>query len=139
VDHGEPVGLLAYIDATPVGWCSVGPRDSFGRIARSPAVTPAAGREAPETTWSTVCYFIHRTYRGRGVARALLRAAVQYAREQGATAFEGYPVRPRSTRFDSHSAFPGVHSVYAEAGFVEVPSAAPTRSVQMIMRRDLDG
>jgi hypothetical protein len=26
VDEGAVPGLLAYIDAKPVGWCSVGPR-----------------------------------------------------------------------------------------------------------------
>jgi GNAT superfamily N-acetyltransferase len=138
VEAGEPVGLLAYIDAEPVGWCSAGPRESFGRIARSPALRPAAGQEAPDGTWSTVCYFVHRRYRGRGVARALLRAAVGYARAHGATAHEGYPVRPRDARLDTNSAFPGAQSVYAEAGFAEVSSAAPTRSSQMIMRRDLE-
>ena len=88
VESGEPVGLLAYIDATPVGWCSASPRDSFGRIARSPALTPVDGQEAPDGTWSTVCYFVHRKYRGRRVGRALLRAAVEYAREHGATISE---------------------------------------------------
>jgi len=135
---GEPVGLLAYLDAEPIGWCSAGPRDSFGRIGRSPALAAVEGQEPPEGTWSTVCYFVHRTYRGRRVAHELLDAAVRYARDHGATAFEGYPVRPRDARFDNNTAFPGVHSMYAEAGFTEVPSRAPDRSVQMIMRRMLE-
>src|SRR5262245_55476314 len=126
---GEPVGLLAYLDAEPVGWCSAGRRDSFGRIERSPALTPVQGHESPEGTWSTVCFFIHRKHRGRRVAHELLSAAVQYARERGATAFEGYPVRPRDTRLDNNSAFPGTYSMFAEAGFTEVASRAPDRSI----------
>jgi GNAT superfamily N-acetyltransferase len=134
---GERVGLLAYVGAEPVGWCSAGPRELFGRITRSPALTPVDGREPPQGTWSTVCYFVHRKYRRRRVAHELLRAAVRFAREQGATAFEGYPVRPRETRLDNNSAFPGTHGMYVDAGFTEVPSRAPDRSIQMIMRRSL--
>jgi GNAT superfamily N-acetyltransferase len=137
VAEGEQVGLLAYVDAEPVGWCSAGPRDSFGRIARSPALTPAVGHEPPEGTWSTVCYFVHRKHRGLQVATRLLREAVQLARENGASAFEGYPVRPRTSRLENSSAFPGSYSMYAAAGFLEVPGKAPDRSIQMIMRLGL--
>src|SRR5215470_3083131 len=33
---GEPVGLLAYRDGEPVGWCAAGPRSRFARAVRSP-------------------------------------------------------------------------------------------------------
>jgi GNAT superfamily N-acetyltransferase len=81
---------------------------------------------------------VHPLTMERWTARALLSAAVEYAREHGATAFEGYPVRPRGSRMDNSSAFPGAYSVYAEAGFAQIPSVAPARSSQMIMRRDLE-
>lgn len=139
VAAGEPVGLLAYADGEPVGWCSVGPRDAFPRIARSVALTPVAGAEAPPGTWSTVCYFVHRKHRKQRIAHALLRAAVEFAGAHGAAAFEGYPVKPRDGKLDNNSAFPGLKSMYDEAGFDEVASRSPDRSIQMIMRRALSG
>lgn len=137
VEAGEVVGLLAYVEGVPAAWCSLGPRSGFGRIARSAALTPVEGAEPPQGTWSTVCYFVHRKYRHLGLGHALLRAATEQAAAAGAQAFEGYPVKPRDSRIDTPSAFPGTHSMYEKAGFTEVPSAAPDRSIQMIMRRSL--
>lgn len=137
VKAGEPVGMLAYQDGEAVGWCSVGPQESFSRIGRSPALTAVAGQESPAGTWSTVCFFVHRKHRKKRVAHALLQAAIAFATEHGATAFEGYPVKPRDGRLDNNSAFPGTKSMYDEAGFSDVASKAPDRSIQMIMRRSL--
>src|SRR5688572_707389 len=36
VDEGRGPGLLGYADGRPVGWCSVAPREEFGRLQRSP-------------------------------------------------------------------------------------------------------
>lgn len=138
VEEGEDVGLLAYADGVPAAWCSIGPRSAFGRLSRSPALTAAEGSEPPEKVWSTVCYFVHRDYRHAGLAHELLRAAVEYARERGAEAFEGYPVKPRDKRIDTPSAFPGTSAMFVQAGFSPVPSRAPDRSIQMIMRRRLN-
>ena len=33
---GAPVGVLAYRDGEPVGWCATGPRSRYGRLLRSP-------------------------------------------------------------------------------------------------------
>jgi GNAT superfamily N-acetyltransferase len=131
------VGLLAYLDRTPAGWCSAGPRESFSRLGRSPALTAVAGQEPPLGTWTTVCFFVHRRYRHRGIAHALLQAALELAEQHGAPAFEGYPVRPRDGALDTNSAFPGTYSMFAEHGFEAVDGKAPDRSIQMIMRRAL--
>lgn len=139
VDAGELVGLLAYVDGAAVGWCSVGPREAYSRLGRSPALTPVDGQEPPPSTWSTVCFFVHRDRRKQRVAHELLAAAVAFAAAHGATAFEGYPVKPRDGRFDNNSAFPGTKSMYTEVGFAEVASKSPDRSIQMIMRRTLSG
>ena len=91
VATGPPPGLLAYIEDTPVGWVAVGPRESFSRLGRSPVTKPVD--DTP--VWSITCFVIDRTYRRRGVATALLDAAVRYAAESGAEAVEGYPVEER--------------------------------------------
>src|SRR5690606_3836483 len=89
VDDGTPVGVLAYRDGEPIGWCSIAPRNSYIKLARSrtmPRKTPA---ETP--TWTVTCFFVARPHRKQGVSRALLEGAVAYARSQGSRVVEGYP------------------------------------------------
>lgn len=111
VAAGTPVGVLAYEDGEPVGWCSVAPRESYAKLARSrtmPRVTPPA-----VATWTVLCFFVVRGRRRQGATRALLDGAVAYARERGAQVVEGYP-------FDSaglSATHRGHSSAFAAAGF----------------------
>ncbi len=116
-------GLLAYEEGVPVGWVSLGPREEFGRIQRSP-VTKAVDDVA---VWSIVCFVIDRSHRGSGVGTALLQAAVEYARDCGAVAVEGYPVEPRRDRMPDIYAWMGLASMFEAAGFVEIARRSETR------------
>lgn len=89
VQQAVPIGVLAYDGDAPVGWCSIAPRETYVKLERSrvmPRVTPA---DIP--TWTVLCFFVARSHRGRGVARALLQGAMEYARAKGARVLEGYP------------------------------------------------
>lgn len=103
VTAGTPIGVLAYDGGAPVGWCSIGPRETYVKLERSkvmPRKTP------PETaTWTVLCFYVARSHRGTGVARSLLRGAVAYARAQGAKVVEGYPsdTSGLSSRHHGHS------------------------------------
>src|SRR5437667_8456975 len=35
VSHPPAPGMLAYVEGRPVGWCGMGPRSEFERLARS--------------------------------------------------------------------------------------------------------
>ena len=45
-----------------------------------------------QPVWSVVCFVVPAEYRRQGVAQALLTGAVAYAKKQGATLVEAYPV-----------------------------------------------
>jgi hypothetical protein len=34
VRHGTPIGVLAYDGDTPIGWCSIAPRETYGALNR---------------------------------------------------------------------------------------------------------
>ncbi|MFC6733201.1 GNAT family N-acetyltransferase [Haladaptatus sp. DYSN1] len=129
-DDGRP-GILAFLDGEPAGWCSVAPRETFVRLARSPVMKPID--DTP--VWSIVCFYVDRAARGRGLTVALLEAAKEYVREQGGSVLEGYPVDPQGERVSPTSAWYGFASAFAEAGFVEVARRKKTRP---IVRFDLD-
>lgn len=87
VQGGTPIGVLAYDGDTPVGWCSVAPRESYLKLERSRSMP----RVSDEPTWTVLCFFVQRSHRGAGAARALLAGALDAARQHGARVVEGYP------------------------------------------------
>ena len=71
--------------------------------------------------------------RGQGVTHALIRAAVDLARHQGALAIEGWPAGSDRRLADG---LLGRESVFAALGFSVVGRPSPRRA---IMRLELDG
>lgn len=118
-----PIGLLAYLEGEPVGWCSVAPRETLlkGALKGAPA---APG----DIVWSIVCFYTPRKRRGLGLGRALLDAAVSAATDRGATVIEAYPVDADSPSYR----FMGVVSMYRAAGFQEVGRAGTRRHVMQL-------
>src|SRR5262245_49606402 len=55
-----PIGVLAYAGGEPVGWCSIAPRESYVKLARSRTMPRVS--EAP--TWTVLCFFVPRPWRG---------------------------------------------------------------------------
>lgn len=129
VEEGTVPGLIGYEDGVPVAWISLAPRHEFGRLQRSRLLRPVDDRPV----WSIVCFFVPREARGRGLARKMLRAAVDFARSRGARLVEGYPVDIHGPT-DPEGLFVGTSSMFADAGFREVARRKPTRPV---MRRTL--
>lgn len=127
VDSGEPPGLIGYLGRTPVGWVSLGPREAYAKLRRSPVMKPVD--EQP--VWSIVCFVVPAAFRGQGVARALLDGAIAYARKRGARLLEAYPVDRRSRSSDDAMWF-GAKSMYDAAGFEEVARRKPLRPVVRI-------
>lgn len=122
-------GLLGYDDSgEPVGWVSLGPREDFAKLARSPVMKPVDG----QPVWSVICFVVPAPHRGRGIARALLAAGVDFARGHGAEAIEGYPVDSPTPPAPQHLWF-GTGGMFRAAGFVEIARRKPTRPVMRLV------
>ncbi|MEL6103028.1 MAG: GNAT family N-acetyltransferase [Pseudomonadota bacterium] len=93
IKKGEKVGLIAFLNAQAVGWCSVGSRETFKR-----SLDGAAPLDAGQT-WSLTCLFVKREYRGNGLSVRLIETAIEYARSQGAAKLDAYPVDPESPSY----------------------------------------
>ena len=124
VERGVAPGLIGYEDGRPVGWISLGPREDYPRLRRSPVMKPVDD----EAVWSIVCFFVNPAARGRGVAEGLLDAAIRYARSRGIRLLEAYPV-DKEERSDPASMFFGSKSMYDRVGFREVARRKETRPV----------
>jgi GNAT superfamily N-acetyltransferase len=113
-------GLLACRDGEAVGWVAIGPRPELVRIERSRA-TPRVD-EVP--VWVIPCITVRPSARGAGVAVALIRAAVAYAKDQGARAVEAYP-RAANERIEDDLAFFGTERLFRRAGFEIIAGPRP--------------
>jgi GNAT superfamily N-acetyltransferase len=138
VDHnareGRAPGLVAYDRGEAVGWTSIGPREDYERLAHSTVLKPIDDRPV----WSIVCFVVGRRSRGRGVARALLDAGIDYARDHGATMLEAYPVEVAGgERIRPADAFRGTVTMFERAGFKVVERRAPSGKAtpRLIVRR----
>jgi ribosomal protein S18 acetylase RimI-like enzyme len=124
VDAGRPPGLIGYRGKVPVGWVSIGPREDYAKLARSPIMKPIDD----QPVWSVVCFVVPAQYRDHGVAQALLAGAVAYAKKHGAKLIEAYPV-DKPSRSNDDSMWFGAKSMYDKAGFSEVARRKPQRPV----------
>ena len=125
-------GLVAWLEDEPAGWCAVGPRSDLNGLKRVFTV-PWKGRDedpADPAVWAVTCLYIRKGFRRRGIASALVLAAVEHARSRGARALEGYPI----TRTDviNEELHVGTVSMFEEAGFRPVSAPSPRRRVMRI-------
>ena len=127
VDDDDIPGLIGYNGKTPVGWIAVAPRDEYGRLRRSSAMKAVDD----QPVWSVVCFVVPSEHRGQGVAQALLKAAVTYAKKNGAKILEGYPI-DKPTRSNDGFMWVGAKSMYDKAGFEEVARHMPQRPIMRI-------
>ena len=128
-------GLVAYLDEEPVGWCAVEPRPAYSGLVRNNRV-PWVGRAEDKTddsVWAVTCLFTRAGFRKRGVGRALVRAATDFARDRGARAVEGYPMTTTANAL-VEELHVGTIGMFADAGYVEISRPTPRRAV---MRVDL--
>ncbi len=113
-----PPGLLGYVDEAPAAWCAVSPRRRYERLMSPRARVFKTIDE--EETWVVNCFFVRREMRGRGLARALLDAAVDHTRKNGGTILEAYPRDDRRDSPSSAELFVGSLTMFESAGFREV-------------------
>lgn len=131
-DSEHTSGLVAYLDDEPVGWVAVEPGNEYQRLGQ----TPWKGRsedEGDETVWAVTCFVVRAGYRGQGITYPLAVATVDFARERGARALEGYPmiVEPGQT-VTWGELYVGHRKAFAAAGFEEVSHPSKRRVVMRI-------
>ena len=129
IDAGILRGYLVFADGMAIGWCNVNDKANFSANSFNGAFghfhTPEKNREK-----AVVCFEIAPEYRMKGVATALLRRAVEDARQEGYIAVEGFPVL-RQERFEWDS--PGPLRLYEKEGFVKTAE----KDSFCIMRKEL--
>lgn len=125
-----PVGVLAYADGKPIGWCSIAPRETFGALERFRSL----GRIDDARVWSVVCFFVDRNFRRQRITLGLLKAAIKYAKSRGAKVIEGYPVEPGQLY-----TYMGSPATFRKAGFRDVTPSGRTRVIMRYVNNQAAG
>ena len=126
VKRGPPPGLLAFDGDLAVGWCQLTPRDAVSALDLNWRLR----RVDDMPVWSISCFFIRVGYRKKGVATALIEAALKAAKRAKAPALEAYPL---DAALSPSSSSTGYATTFARAGFKEIARHFPPRP---IMRYD---
>jgi GNAT superfamily N-acetyltransferase len=134
-DSDTTCGLVGYLDDEPVAWCAVEPRPAYIRLTRP---VTWAGRNEDKTdqgVWAVTCTLTRTPYRWQGFTYQMIAAAVEFARERGAHAVEGYAMLTEPGKVITWGELHvGSRNAFAAAGFREV--IRPTKR-RVVMRIDL--
>jgi GNAT superfamily N-acetyltransferase len=128
-------GLVGYLDNEPVAWCAVEPRPAYVRLTRQVTWTGRNEDKTDEGVWAITCTLIRTPCRWQGFTYQMIAAAVEFARERGARAVEGYGMlTERGKRITWGELHVGSRNAFAAAGFREI--TRPTKR-RVVMRIDL--
>lgn len=131
-----PPGLIAYVDGEVAGWLGFGPLELLPAVKNSKRLTQVDTAPA----WTVVCFRIRRKHQGRGLARLLLRAAVDHVRQAGAPIIQAYPAETREGPMNSTAAYVGTTTLFESEGFERVTKTEATAAnhPRWLMRLRLD-
>ncbi|GLZ76991.1 N-acetyltransferase [Actinorhabdospora filicis] len=136
---GEPgaptAGLIGYRDGEPIAWVAVAPRTRYpGLLGRRVTWAKRDEDKTDPGVWSVTCFFVRKDHRREGLTTVLAKAAADYAREQGATAVEGYAMITVPGKVITWGELHvGPLGAFLDAGYTQV--AQPTLR-RVVMRMD---
>lgn len=122
-----PIGILAYEDGQPIGWCAVGPHERYARAVKTPTYRTKA--EDPLTNvWLVPCFYIHPSARGKAISKLLLETAVELARTHKADAIDGFPFTSTKRR-SGGTIHVGFEPTFSACGFEPLRRPSDSRVV----------
>lgn len=113
-DQNAVGGLLAYKEKQCVGWVAIDPMVKLVGHDCQPS--------GKLNEWSIHCLFVRDGFRGQGISIELIRAAIQFAKSNGAKIISAFPIPGENrNRFPVNEAeFSGRFSTYSKLGFKPV-------------------
>jgi ribosomal protein S18 acetylase RimI-like enzyme len=121
---GAARGVLAYADGKVVGWCNAGPWSQFPMLRDFP-------QEDKDSIGVIFCFVVAPSFRGQGVATALLNAACEQFSAAGLKSAQAKPTKLAEGAAANHL---GPLAMYVAAGF-SVVAELPDGDV--IVRKEL--
>ena len=105
---------LVYDGPTCVGWCQFGPTEELPRIKHQRAYREGL-TALPD--WRITCFFVDKSYRGKGIAAAALEGALQEIAHLGGGTIESYPEDAEGRSVSSSFLHNATASMFERQGF----------------------
>jgi GNAT superfamily N-acetyltransferase len=90
------------------------------------ATQPLDADDLERLAWSVWCIRVRPGHRKQGLSHHLLQGAVEFARQAGAPAIEGYPVDNHGQTVDLTMAYVGTRALFEQAGFTKAADITST-------------
>jgi GNAT superfamily N-acetyltransferase len=113
VGNNEQIGIIAYLNSKPVGWCAVAPREKFIKLEKSRVLK----RIDDEPVWSITCFFLAKEFRRKGISVEILKGVINFCKKKEVKILEAYPIIPYSSNMPAAFAWTGFLSSFKKAGF----------------------
>ena len=114
VREGRAHASLVFDGSDCVGWCQFGSPRELPHIHNERAYF-ATNPALPE--WRITCFFSGKGYRGKGVASAALKGAMEQIKDLGGGRVEGYPEDTEGRKASPAFLFNGALSTFERQGF----------------------
>lgn len=114
VREGRAHASLVFDGVDCVGWCQFGSPQELPRLHNERAYL-ATNPTLPD--WRITCFFSGKGYRGKGVAHAALKGAVEQIAKLGGGLVEGYPEDIEGRKASPAFLFNGALSTFDQLGF----------------------
>ena len=134
VREGRSHAILVYDGKTPVGWCQYGTRDELPRIDAGRGYRKVRPLGGAEKIWRITCFFVDKGYRGQGVSKIALHAALESIRKKGGGIVEAYPVVSKKMAAVPEWRWFGTPNMFRRERF---KSVAPLGTSGLLMRRTI--
>lgn len=93
IQNGTLNGFAAFYEGQIVGFCNADTKDHYFRLSRENQPDSWINVNENDKILAIVCFIVAPDMRRKGVAKALLECACQYAQENGYDYVEGYPLK----------------------------------------------
>ncbi len=128
----EARGLVALAEGRVVGWMKLAPAHVMKKLYAQRLYRGLSCFDGERSGVFTIgCFLVDEPWRRRGVARALVEAAIEIAPGWGACAIEAFP--RRGDALSPHEMWTGPADVLVEAGFREVYEFKPYPVLRLVL------
>lgn len=116
VEEGRSHAALAFDGDEAIGWCQ------FGRTEELPGIKHQKRyfeRLAAPPDWRITCFVVDKEYRGQGVARLVLVAALEEIAKQGGGVVESYPEETTARKVSASFLYNATVALFESQGFTK--------------------